>query len=283
MKILVTGGSGMVGRYVVDELALSHDVVNLDVKRPHRADIPFLEVDLLNPAAARDSVKGFDVVVHLAGIPHPLNDPPEKVFRTNTVGTFNTLEACALNGVRRFIFVSSESVLGFAFSVTRMWPEYLPMDELHPQRPQDPYGMSKVACESLCLGFTRRTGMQTICLRPPWIWVPEENEMKMYRHLRAEYTQWSKNLWAYIHVNDVARAIRQCVESDSLPPHDAYFICSPQTWVERPSVELASEFYPETVSIAAGMAGNGSLLSCEKARKAFGFAPRLTWRDILVD
>ncbi|MBF8294995.1 MAG: NAD(P)-dependent oxidoreductase [Bacteroidetes bacterium] len=281
MRILVTGGSGMVGRYVVDELALSHQVENLDVKKPHRTDLPFLEIDLLNEPMVRKQVRGFDVVVHLAGIPHPLNDPPEKVFRTNALATFNLLEACAANGIRRFIFISSESVLGFAFYTARMWPGYLQIDEHHPLRPQDPYGLSKLACEQLCNGFSGRTGMQTICLRPPWIWVPEPNEIKMYKQLRSEYQKWSKNLWAYIHVYDVAKAVRQCVESPGLPVHDAFFVCAPDTWTEVESRSLAAEYFPETKTISPSLSGNFSFISTEKARKSFGFSATYSWRDIM--
>ena len=282
MKILVTGGSGLVGRYVVDELALSHQVEILDVKKPHRTDLPFLEINLLNEATVRKHVSGFDVVVHLAGIPHPLNDPPEKVFRTNALGTFNLLEACAANGIRRLVFISSESVLGFAFSTTRIWPEYLQIDEQHPLRPQDPYGLSKLTCEQICNGFSRRTGMQTICLRPPWIWVPEQNEIKMYKQLRNEYQKWPKNLWAYIHVYDVAKAVRQCVESPGLPVHDAFFICAPETWTDVESRSLAVEYFPETKTISPSLSGNFSFNSTEKAKRAFGFSPAYTWREIIT-
>lgn len=282
MKILVTGGSGLVGRYVVDELASSHQVENLDLKKPHRTDLPFHEVDLLNEAVLKQHVKGFDAVVHLAGIPHPLNDPPERVFRTNALGTFNVLEACAANGIRRLVFISSESVLGLAFSTTRLWPEYLQIDELHPLRPQDSYGLSKLTCEQLCNGFSRRTGMQTICLRPPWIWVPKQSEIKMYKQLRNEYQKWSKNLWAYIHVYDFARAVRQCAESSDLPVHDAFYICALETWTEVESRSLAAEHFPETKAISPSLSGNFSFISTEKAKKAFGFSPAYTWRDIIT-
>jgi len=281
MKILVTGGSGLVGRYVAGELSSSHQVEILDIKKPARGDLPYHEVDLLDEASARKCVREFDVVVHLAGIPHPLNDPPERVFRTNALGTFNLLEACAVNGIRRFVFISSESVLGFAFSTTRMWPEYLQIDEHHPLRPQDPYGLSKLTCEQLCNGFSRRTGMQTICLRPPWIWVPEPNEIKMYKQLRSEYQKWSKNLWAYIHVYDVAKAVRQCVESPGLPVHDAFFICAPETWTDVESRSLAAEYFPETKTISPSLSGNFSFISTEKAKRAFGFSTAYSWRDII--
>jgi UDP-glucose 4-epimerase len=281
MRILVTGGSGLIGRYVVEELKLTHHVEILDLKKPDHSLLPYHPADLLDETATRECVRGFDVVVHLAGIPHPLNDPPEKVFRTNTQSTYNLLEACAANGVRRFVFISSESVLGFAFSTTRMWPEFLPMDEHHALRPQDPYGLSKVTCEQVCNGFSRRTGMQTICLRPPWVWVPEPKEVEFYKQLRVEYPKWYKNLWAYIHVFDVAKAVRQCVESPDLPKHDSFFICASETWVDLDSKALAAQYFPETGRIADSFAGKASLISCEKAARSFGFSPRYSWRDII--
>lgn len=283
MKILVTGGSGLVGRYVVDELVKSHSVENLDLIAPHRSDLPFHNIDLLDFEAVLSAVKGFDIVVHLAGIPHPLNEPAEKVFRTNTMGTFNVLEACAVNGIQRLIFMSSESTLGFAFSAARMWPEYIPITESHPTRPQDPYGLSKVACELLCQGYSRKTGMQTHCLRPPWIWVPEPKEIELYKQLVKEYPRWYKNLWAYIHVFDVAQAVRLCVESKELPRHDAYFVCADDNWTGIESRKLLAEFYPETTQVAPDFSGTQSFISNLKAKTALGFKPAHTWRILISD
>lgn len=280
MKILVTGGSGLAGRYVVQELQTDHDIEILDLKQPAASDVRFHKVDLMDAGALKHTARGFDAVVHLGGIPHPLNDPADVVFRTNALGTFNLLEACAANGIRKFIFMSSESVLGFAFSTTRMWPENLPIDEDHPLRPQDPYGLSKVTCERLCAGFTRRTGMQTICLRPPWIWAPEPKEIAFYRQLRAEYSNWLKNLWAYIHVFDVAGAVRACVERSDLPLHDSFFICAPENWTGKESRELANRFFPETTQIADDFTGSDSFISTKKAKELIGFEPKYSWKDL---
>lgn len=279
MKILVTGGSGVVGRYVVDELARQHTVEVLDLKPLHRPDIRSYTVDVLDLAALVKTIEGYDAVVHLAGIPHPLNEPAEKVFRVNTLGTFNVLEASAINRVKKFIFMSSESTLGFAFSTTRMWPAYVPIDEQHPVRPQDAYGLSKLAGELLCAGYSRRTGMQTICLRAPWIWVPEEKDF--YKQLIEEYRDWCKNLWAFIHVKDVAQAVKSAVEANHLPAHDVYFICSDQNWTGKESRSLIAEFFPETKTVHADFQGAQSLISAAKAKQAFRFSPRYTVQDIL--
>jgi nucleoside-diphosphate-sugar epimerase len=283
MKVLVTGGSGIVGRYVVDELSKAHSVEVLDLKMPHRTGFTLHTVDVLDLPALNKIVTGFDAVVHLAGIPHPLNEPHEKVFRVNTLGTYNMLEAASANRVKQFILMSSESTLGFAFSTKHNWPEYAPIDEHHPLRPQDAYGLSKVACELLCAGASRKSEIQTVCLRAPWIWVPEEKAF--YRQLIDEYRKWYKNLWAFIHVYDVAQTIRHLIEQAEntklkLPRHDAYFICAEQNWTGRDSRELLAEFYPETKTFSKDFSGAASILSSTKAKQAFGFAPQYSTKDI---
>ena len=281
MNVLVTGGSGMVGKYVVEELSKSHTVGVLDIRNPKTPHHTYHRADILSLAATTKAVKGYDVVVHLTGIPHPLNDPPEKVFQVNTLGTFNVLEACAQNGVRKFIFMSSESTLGFAFSKMRMWPEFVPITEKHPLRPQDAYGLSKVSSELLCSGYGRTYGLQTICLRAPWIWVPEKKEIEFYKKLVAEYTKWPKNLWAYIHVLDVASAIALSIERELSEMHSAFFICADENWTGKESLRLLKKFYPETKHIASTFRGRASFISNRLARKKLGFVPRFTASDLL--
>ncbi len=281
MRVLVTGGSGLVGRYIVDVLAKFIEVEVLDLKPLHRRDIPFLNIDVLDFRRLVPNIKGFDAVVHLAGIPHPLNNPPERVFRVNTMGTFNVLEACALNRIKRFIFMSSESTLGFAFSSQRMWPDYFPVDERHPLRPQDPYGLSKVCGEEMCVSYTRRTGMHTTCLRAPWIWVPEPKEKEIYRKLVADYGSWSKNLWAYVHVLDVAQSVELALRHPYEERHGVYFICADENWTAEESRSLIARYYPETKKIAPTLTGRASLISNALARNELGFAPKYSVRDIL--
>lgn len=281
MRVLVTGGSGLVGRYVVDEMARIHSVEVLDVKQPHRNDIRWHRVDLLDFDALCGTLVGFEAVVHLAGIPHPLNDSPEEVFRTNALGTFHILEASARNQITNFVFMSSESTLGFAFAPTRISPDYLPVDERHPLRPQDAYGLSKVVGEQLCAAYSAKAAMRTICLRAPWIWVPEDKEKAIYRQLVSEYHQWHKSLWAFIHVLDVAEAVKLTLEYRGNPPHDVFFICADENWTGRESRELISEFYRDVKNIAPGFDGTASLISNGKAKSVLGFKPRNLVRDIL--
>lgn len=281
MHILITGGSGLVGRYVVDELVKNNTVDILDVKTPHRPALKHIRADVLDLPALKKTVSGYDAVVHLAGIPHPLNNPADEVFRVNSIGTFNMLEACAVNGIKKFVLMSSESTLGFAFSLTRMVPLYLPIDEHHPLRPQDPYGMSKVTCELLCEGYSRRYGMKTVCLRAPWIWVPEEKEQDFYRQLILEYPLWHKNLWAFIHVIDVAHAVTNTLRVQINNVHESFFITADHNWTGRNSRELAAQFYPEVIDYRGEFEGDASFISSDKAKTILHFSPKMSVQDIL--
>lgn len=281
MKVLISGGSGLVGRTVVRELAADHQVDVIDLKNPSDGYTAFHRADVLSLSALTAVIQDYDAVVHLAGIPHPLSDPPEKVFMVNTVGTFNMLEACALGNVPTFIFMSSESTLGFAFSKTRMWPEYLPIDEDHPLRPQDPYGLSKVSGEMLCAAYARTYGMQTIALRAPWIWVPEPSELPTYRMLVREYERWPKNLWAYIHVLDVCRAIRLAFTAPTLGKHESFFITADDQWTDVPTRALVKRFYPEVVVPPEALPDRRSFFSTQKAADLLQFRPQHSRDEIL--
>jgi len=281
MKVLVTGGSGLVGKYVVDELMThKHSVAVLDLKPPVQK-IQFHNVDVLDLPAVVAAVDGYDAVVHMAGIPHPLNDPAEKVFNVNVNGTFNVMEAAAQKGIKKVIFTSSESTLGFAFMKNPMAPEYVPIDERHPLRPQDPYGLSKVICEQICRTYTARYGIRTVCLREPWIWVPEEKETDFYRKLVEEYPKWRNNLWAFVHVYDVAQAHRLAVERDLPAPHEVLFISAKENWTGIESRTLLAKYFPDVAVIEKSFGGPASFLSYEKAREILGFEPHHTVHDIL--
>lgn len=282
MNILVTGGSGTVGKYIVDELtAHGHTVGVLDILPPKRKDIRYHHCDILDLDDLAGELNGYDIVIHTAGIPHPLNDPAEKVFTVNVMGTFNVLEASARNGIAKVIFTSSESTLGFAFMTNRMVPQYLPIDEKHSLRPQDPYGLSKVNAEQICRTYSARYGIRTVCLREPWIWVPEESMIPLYRSLVTEYEKWHKNLWAYVHVYDVAQAHRLAAENDLENLHEVFFITAKENWTGVDSKTLAKEFYPDVKVLSPGFSDTQTLISHEKAKKILGYNPRYSVKDLL--
>ncbi|MBI2427273.1 MAG: NAD(P)-dependent oxidoreductase [Ignavibacteriales bacterium] len=281
MNILVTGGSGTVGKYIVDDLIRHKYTVGVaDIVPPKRKDIRYHHCNLLNLDDVCDAVMGYDVVVHTAGIPHPLNDPPEKIFTVNVNGTFNVLEASARGGIKKVVFTSSESTLGFAFMTNRMVPEYIPIDEQHPVRPQDPYGLSKIVAEQICKTYSARYGIRTICLREPWIWVPEEEMISFYKQLVEQYPNWHKNLWTYVHVFDVAQAHRLAIEKDLEQFHEIFFITAKENWTGKDSRELLARHYPEVRQFSPLFSGAQAIISHEKAKRLLGYEPTYSRKDL---
>ncbi len=276
-KVLITGGSGLVGKYVAMDLAADYDVAVADRTEPG-FDVKFYKVDVTDNATFKVIPDTFDVVLHLAGIPHPLNDPEETVFHVNTFGTFNTLQFAAARGVPKVILASSESTLGFAFAKKPHNPLYFPIDEQHPLEPQDAYGLSKVCSEEILKSFSRGYDMHTVALRFPWIWVPEDKERQQYRKLISDYPNWSKNLWAWVNVHDVSQAFARAIEFRSAN-FDRFFITADDNWTGFPATELIRKFF-KGVQVVHSMEGPKSLISSDLAKVVLKYSPKYTASDI---
>ena len=177
MKVLVTGAHGKVGRALVPALMRAgHDVRASDLTRPawDRLEDPreaedYWQVDLTDAGAADALARGCDAVVHTAAIPQPIHNAPHVVFDNNLMSTFNLLEAAISAGAGRFVNFSSETVPGFIFAHRPYEPDYLPIDEEHPVRPQDSYATAKWFGELLMERAPERADIATISIRPCWV------------------------------------------------------------------------------------------------------------------
>lgn len=179
MKVLVTGAHGKVGRAAVSALqAAGHAVTECDLARPvfDRAEpdaVAYLQANLTDAGDAYAVVRGHDAVVHSAAIPEPTQNPAHVVFANNLMSTFNVLEAAVRFGITRLVNLSSETVPGFFFPERDFLPSYVPVDELHPIAPQDPYALAKHFGEQLCDAAVRRSDLRCISIRPSWVQTPQ--------------------------------------------------------------------------------------------------------------
>ncbi|MEV6153357.1 NAD(P)-dependent oxidoreductase [Nonomuraea sp. NPDC052129] len=284
MHVVVTGAHGKVGRAATQALLdAGHEVTAVDLTRPvwERTEpgAPrYQQADLTDAGAAYAVVRGADAVVHAAAIPEPSTNPPHVVFQNNLMSTFNMLEAAIRFGVTRFVNISSETVPGFFFPERPFLPDYAPVDEEHPIRPQDPYATAKHFGEQLMDAAVRRSDIRCVSIRPSWVQHEGNYERNLGPQLRDG--QPGAGLWSYIDVYDLADAIVLATESD-LPGHEVFYIASPDNVGGHDFATALREHYGDAIALRPLSRPDASGISCAKAVRLLGWAPKRSWRDYL--
>ena len=268
MRIGVTGGSGQIGRAVV-ELALSqgHQVVSVDVTQPPSGcDVPFVAADVTRYAELEGALRGCDALVHLAAIRSPRGRPDYEVHNTNVVASYNALSVAARLGIHRVCLASSVNATGAAFS---RWPkyDYFPLDELHPTYNEDPYSLSKWIGEQQADSFARRYEDMTIAsLR--FHMIVAERATAAARQSDTDPIL-AKHLWGYTVLGPAARACLLALTA-SFGGHAAFYIVAPLTMMDTPSVELKQRFYPE-VPVRGNLDDQRGFYDCSRAERLLGW------------
>tara|TARA_B110000977_G_scaffold12194_1_gene15635 strand:+ start:1795 stop:2778 length:984 start_codon:yes stop_codon:yes gene_type:complete len=232
-KILVIGGAGFIGSFVVSELLKHHvkEVVIYDnfargnkeylkeqLKDERCSIFPFggdiREIDILDTA-----IQGKDYVISLAAmwLLH-CKDYPRTAFDVNIAGTFNVFEACVKHNIKKLIWSSSASVYGDAVE--------LPMTEEHPFNNKNFYGASKIAGEAMATAFNDRYGLKIIGLRYMNVYGPHQDQTAAYTGVvpimlnKIEANEApsingdGSQAYDFVYVEDVARSNVQALLSD---------------------------------------------------------------------
>ncbi len=168
-RILVTGGAGLVGSHIVDELVkegaqvvvydsfIRGKLEHLDWARAH-GEIEVVEADIRDKQPLREALQGVTYVFHQAAAwLRMCQETPRLSLDVNIAGTFNLLEACVEAGVKKVVAASSSSVYGEGL--------YLPTDEAHPFNNDLFYGASKVANEQYYRSFYKKYGLDFVAFR----------------------------------------------------------------------------------------------------------------------
>jgi NAD+ dependent glucose-6-phosphate dehydrogenase len=168
--VLLTGASGRVGRAIIGRLGDAYDWRLVD-REPPTGDTEFiyLVADITDEGVMADAMADVDVVVHLAGDPRP-EAPWDSVLENNIDGTYTVLEAAANAGVEKFVFASSNHVVGGYETDERTPGMYrsngeFRLDDNELPRPSNLYGVSKAAGETLCRYYHDAHGISVVCLR----------------------------------------------------------------------------------------------------------------------
>ena len=175
MKVLVTGASGQVGRYICQLLLEERmSFIAVDKVPDPQAEYPVEQADLLDLDQSQQLLKGITALIHFANHPNWYSGSPQKVFGENVMMNMNMFQAAADAGCHRIVFASSIQILnGHLPSYDREEQEillpYLPMDSDMPSIPQNAYALSKQSSENMLQYFSKRHGMTCISIRYPWL------------------------------------------------------------------------------------------------------------------
>jgi UDP-glucose 4-epimerase len=233
-KCLVIGGAGFIGSFVVAELLKENvaEVIVFDnfargkkeylkeALKDKRCSIYPVGGDIRETDILNDAMKEVDYVFCLAAmwLLH-CKDYPRTAFDVNIAGTFNVLEACVKNKVKKLIWSSSASVYGDAVE--------LPMTEDHPFNNKNFYGATKIAGEAMATAFHDRYGLQVIGLRYMNVYGPHQDQTAAYTGVipimlnkidaneAPTINGDGSQAYDFIYVEDVARCNVNALQSDT--------------------------------------------------------------------
>ena len=277
-KVVITGGSGRLGQHAISHL-LEHgyEALSLDIVPPPRRLCDSWLCDLRRSGDLYEAFKDAAAVLHLGAYQAPNLAPDSETFSNNVTATYNVLKAAVDLGVPRVVCASSIAAYGFLYA-PRIWaPDYLPLDEDHPCRPQDPYALSKVFGEQLADSCTRYSDLTVVSLRFSGV-----NFDLTYGTLPKRWADPGLRMgtfWSYVDARDAATACRLSVEAP-LSGHGVFNIAAATSRYPEPTAELVRKYLPGT-RIKEGYSGCWGGLDVTRAAQTLGFEAAHPWRDYL--
>ncbi|MCU4802241.1 NAD(P)-dependent oxidoreductase [Halobacteria archaeon HArc-gm2] len=280
MNVVVTGGRGQSGRWIVGRLAADHEVTVFDQAHPGpdgHPEVSYRALDLTEPGGVFDAITEIDpdAVVHWAAIPVAGNHPGVDLYRNNTLAAHNVLTAAGRVGAD-VVQASSDGAYGFFFAEETPVPDELPITEDHALRPEDDYGLSKVVTEEIGKTIARRDGVSVASIRPSWIQEPG-NYLCREDDYVEDLAAGAGNYWSYVDVRDVVDLVEDALTGD-LDGHEAFNCVGPDNALGRPLAELMESHYgalPEDCDVE----GDASAYATAKATERLGWEPTRSWRE----
>ncbi|HEY0866121.1 MAG TPA: NAD(P)-dependent oxidoreductase [Fimbriimonas sp.] len=282
-RILLTGAGGGIGSKLGRVLSeYGYDVVGVDLKPPSDRAFRWIYTDLTDRAQVMRLMEGIDAVVHLGEIPNMWGPfPPDEIYANNTRIASTVFQAAAFHGVDRIVYASTAQIYG-CWGDRRIPPEYLPLDEAHPLRPQNGYALSKVANEGYLRMMTVQNPFLTAtALRFPgvmgmwWSWDDFVGRLKRHREDRDGYG-------TYVFIDDLCDAFRLALERRSPGTVREYNVLANDIASLETTRDYLSHVWPD-LSLPAGFPDFGAWASSERIKRELGWQPKFNvheaWRE----
>lgn len=293
MKVVVTGGSGRLGRSVVRGLAhAGHAVVVLDRDIDPALPARTVAVDLADREATASALAEAepDAVIHLAAIAVPFSAPEHELLAINTGLAMSVLDAVLACGCPRLLVASSPTVTGYGAPCG--WePTYLPIDEDHPVAPWNAYALSKATLEAMMAMAARRYGetLRTGAFRPCYVISPEEwsGAVTQQGHTVTERLDdpalSAVALFNYVDARDAADFVLAWLTHDDAPNGATYIVGAVDSLVREPVGEALARLVPSAAAASSALGDRGPVFSSARAERDLGWRASRTWRDELVE
>ena len=285
--IIVTGGSGKLGRVVVSDLMVhGYKVASIDMARPaglsnppKPTDVNFTKADITDFGQVMAAFSGINTrveepvtaIVHLGAIASPGEAADHVIFDVNMKSTYNVFEAARRLNIRNVVWASSETVFGIPYS---KGPEYVPVDE-EIELPEWSYSLSKLLGEKMAEQYARWDATAKIIgLR--FSNVQEPQDYANFDTYNEDPFSRRFNLWTYIDARDAAQAVRLSLESKLTGAH-VFGIANSNSLMRMGNDELLDKVFPGTKR-KRPLKPNESLISIEKAKEMLGYKPAFDWK-----
>jgi len=267
-NILVTGHNGFIGKKLVNELEKKGSkIIILEDESGNRIDIRNWE--------KIKGIKDIDIIYHLAAVTYvPFSfKNPRKTYDVNVNGTLNILELGRLIDVEKIVSMSS-----YVYGK----PEYLPIDEDHPIKPNNPYTKSKVLMEQLCKAYTDDFDLNCIIFRPFNIYGTGQSENFLIPSIMNQIQSGNIELEDsepkrdFIYISDVINAL---IRADNLKdPFNVFNIGYGKSYSVREIVDKIVEIYRKPVEVKyTGETRKNEIMdtvaNIDKAREKLGWKP----------
>jgi len=291
-KLLITGATGRMAKYILTDYAKKHEI-RLFGRTDPQNEYEFARGDIARLDDVCAAANGCDAIVHLAAVAAHAEDRVDEIFNCNVVGTYNVLEAARRAGIQYVVNSSSICAAGIINWQQRNMPAYFPVDEDTDLQADDMYGMSKKIGEELAWGYYRRYGVKSISLRVATVALPgadyyqelfdnANNPDHVFEKLPMAFADF---MWQYLDARDLGQAYTLALDAllSGRVEYDIYNLGGDEVFSDIPSIELIRKYYPGTQQInnTGGFLerDNAPLWDITKIKRELGFSPQYGWKD----